>query len=647
MKNSKFSLEFLLLIISLTFYNFSSVQECFAQLNETEYGNSLIRVFSDNKAGFIDTTGNVIIQPKFANAYDFSEGLSAARINGTFGFINTKGEFVIKPKYDFVQSFKNGNAVFYRDGCAGILDKSGNELFFENYSLIKFESDTKAFVTTHSKKMGMIDKMGNLIIDTAYTFISGIFGAMVLCDVETFSPSGRIWVGSDVTVFDTTGKIIIPPGIYSGFSDFNNGVLSLSRRDSTGNFYITSFLNKSGNIIFEKNKFINFVSGFDSTINSVLNDSLVIIEYVDLDISGNGINYKGLFNIKSNSLIKDRSWYNMQNLECKSFHVYGDKVNKIITDKGELLFDLTEPNTGVKISENRKYIIMNKNNLWSVYDSEGKIIIPYQEKFIAGIPEYGGNDYVFYLDFTPGGSLTKSVEVKGIQTDFDWVIPKEHLTFDINKSGYVSAADSNNFYCYNPHGKLIFKSRLTGEDAEYNIDHLDKFDFDYHYFYRKSFNPNYNKYNIKDDGVSIFIDEKTDTLYKNKYKGLNFYIVNKGEKPVNLGADYNLRIKAQAKDRDGKWKDIERDESVLICGNGKNDEVLGQYDYIKYAIPVYSGDFKTVMRIVLNYPHPKYKNVKVKIYSNEIECGINPAQFWRKAENFYFENKDFRKVKIY
>ncbi len=644
MKKSKFSLAFLLLILTLT--NLSSAQIITIPQNEVEYGNSLIRIFSENKVGFIDTSGKVVIPAKFANVYEFSEGLAAARVDGTFGFINTKGDFVIKPKYDFVQKFKNGAAVVYLNGKTGLLYNNGKEILYNSYSLIKFVSGTKAFVKTHSKKMGMINIDGSLVIDTLYDYVAGIYSGLIVGDIETRSASGREWIKSDVTVLDTAGNIIYPSGMFSGFSEVKNGLLPLTRKDSTGNYNIYTYIDYTGKVKFERTKYINFISGYDSTVSYMLNDSLFIIEYVDLDLYGNGKSYKGLYNINSQTLIKDTNWNNITSISNKSFYVTGDSTNKIINDRGEVLFDLRASGSQLKFSTNYKYIIISKDNNFAIYDAGGNSVIPFQARFISGITEFEGSDYIFYIDFTPDG-ITKLTEVKGLNTDFNWVIPKEHISFDIDKKGFVSASDSNHFYCYNPHGRLIYKSDLYGDNANYNIDFMDQINLSSGRFFNNSFNPNYSRYNINDNGVSVFIDERKDTVFRNKYKGLDLIIVNKGEKVVTVGTNYLMKLKLQAKDKDGKWKDIENEFSGGICGTGLEEEKLGQYDYLLSTIPLFEGEIKTVMRAELTYPHPKFKGAKIKIYSNEIECGINPAQFWRKPADFDFDAKDFRRITVY
>ncbi|MBF7048142.1 WG repeat-containing protein, partial [Campylobacter volucris] len=59
----------------------------------------------DNKWGFIDKNGKLIIEAKYDNAYDFSEGLARVELNGKWGFINKKGEIAIDTKYNRTKDF--------------------------------------------------------------------------------------------------------------------------------------------------------------------------------------------------------------------------------------------------------------------------------------------------------------------------------------------------------------------------------------------------------------------------------------------------------------------------------------------------------------------------------------------------------------
>ncbi|MEZ5053865.1 MAG: WG repeat-containing protein [Chitinophagales bacterium] len=60
-----------------------------------------------DKYGFKDDkTGEIIIEPKYDKAEDFSEGLAAVKINGKYGFINKDEKIIISAKYQAAKKFR-------------------------------------------------------------------------------------------------------------------------------------------------------------------------------------------------------------------------------------------------------------------------------------------------------------------------------------------------------------------------------------------------------------------------------------------------------------------------------------------------------------------------------------------------------------
>lgn len=82
------------------------------------------------KTGFIDNKGIMVIEPNFYFCKPFSEGLSAVKteleLSSLYGYIDKNGEFVIEPKFDSAKSFSEGLALVYEnDEGYGFIDKSG------------------------------------------------------------------------------------------------------------------------------------------------------------------------------------------------------------------------------------------------------------------------------------------------------------------------------------------------------------------------------------------------------------------------------------------------------------------------------------------------------------------------------------------
>ena len=106
--------------------------------------------------GYIDTSGDVVIEPRFEWAYPFSEGLAvvALAVDGKtkYGYIDTTGTVVIEPQFDGAGSFSEGlAAVMLRETYAG-----GDD-----------------FETT-----GYIDTSGAIVIPVQYSEVSNFAGGI-------------------------------------------------------------------------------------------------------------------------------------------------------------------------------------------------------------------------------------------------------------------------------------------------------------------------------------------------------------------------------------------------------------------------------------------------------------------------------------
>lgn len=112
------------------------------QLAEVKFDS--VGVFHDGLAvvkaaeryGYINRSGAIVIPIQWMNAYDFSEGLAALRVDKKhFQFINTAGTVVIKSKkYDSVGRFRNGICRVVKGGKVKWIDTKGKELKDESNS---------------------------------------------------------------------------------------------------------------------------------------------------------------------------------------------------------------------------------------------------------------------------------------------------------------------------------------------------------------------------------------------------------------------------------------------------------------------------------------------------------------------------------
>lgn len=86
--------------------------------------NGLLSFCFDGKWGLADTSGRVLIKPRFDDAGAFREGLIAFRDGSCWGFMTRTGKWQIKPKFNceienYRPEFSGGFAVVYDAGAGG------------------------------------------------------------------------------------------------------------------------------------------------------------------------------------------------------------------------------------------------------------------------------------------------------------------------------------------------------------------------------------------------------------------------------------------------------------------------------------------------------------------------------------------------
>lgn len=93
------------------------------RVNATKYedadgfrGGELAAIKLDGKWGFINSTGEVVIAPKYDEARSFFCGHAAVKVDGKWGFIDEEENMVIEPIFDDVKDFTTSGTVFVKQG---------------------------------------------------------------------------------------------------------------------------------------------------------------------------------------------------------------------------------------------------------------------------------------------------------------------------------------------------------------------------------------------------------------------------------------------------------------------------------------------------------------------------------------------------
>lgn len=254
--------------------------EGISYVTSLEFNEDKAVINKNQKRGYINTKGEIIIEPKFDDADPFSEGVAVVwNENGQFGLIDTEGNLIIPfGKYEEINDCSDGlvrvgngslqgfvskddgeevisckytSANDFKDGISAVsenefdtikcIDTNGNTLFeTSKYGGIGDFSDGLAFVVDKaSENWGYINKTGQEVIPCIYK------GA-----IDFSEGLAAVNVGDGWIYIDQTGNTVIDTKYESAY-EFNNGIAAVQCLGSfeNGNGYISDYINHKGESI--------------------------------------------------------------------------------------------------------------------------------------------------------------------------------------------------------------------------------------------------------------------------------------------------------------------------------------------------------------------------------------------------------------
>lgn len=251
----------LLLLICLTvlFASFVGAQE--------KRSSDLLLIRVNEKAGFIDRNGKIIVEPQFEDAQDFSQGIAPVKIKDKWGFINESGQIVIEPTFDsiFWRSFSEEVIPVRLEDKWGTIDKSGNFIIEPKFEMIYEFSDGIAPVLLESKtnesgdkpfylqKWSYIDKSGKQVIDKEF------YGADGFVDGRAFVKVGfDEWALIDKTGTEVTKKHF---DSFDSYGMFSEGLVAVKVKKKYG------FIDRNGKFVIKPQ--FDYADNFSEGLASV------------------------------------------------------------------------------------------------------------------------------------------------------------------------------------------------------------------------------------------------------------------------------------------------------------------------------------------------------------------------------------------
>lgn len=591
------------------------------------------RIIENNKIGYINSKGEIVIKPIYNNGSDFSDGLAAVRENGLYGFIDINGIYIIQPQYEYASAFHEGFGAVYKDGKKQIINRKGENAIPSAFIGITLISKNKAIVSTITQKKGIIDLNNKkLLADTIYDNIEPFYKGISV--VQSFNERNQTYV------IDTLGNVIVQPGLYNeinAFSDDDIAIVKLagSKNDDRP---IQGAIDLKGKLLFTyENKY--------SSISGDFHNGLAIVSDNAWEIKPeNAIYHRGYINTSGKIVYNDHTIERMNDFSNKRAFVYNGDKNILIDNNfnkvGDSLYSRIFSNNDKDIFIGNYAIVQSSNYNWGVIDTTGQ----YQMKpKLDEIYHFDNlNGLVFFTVYDKSGQNARYgiCDVKG-QIVFNPLID------DFDSKGFINGLlrlniDDKLTYI-NKQGTIVWQQKKSvKEDIKYlNIDFMNR---GYCYAYSETeknngwaMSENFPKkiktIKFPKTQLSLVIDKNEKAIFNDQFYGCKLYLANTTDKKIKLNAsDSRLNILLQAINNKGNWEYIEYAPSSW-CGNSYHNLYLNSGEYWNFTMPLYQGSFKTKVRAVLQYYVGKQEQF---IYSNSIELSVNPAQFFNQLK--YYRN---------
>ena len=594
----------------------------------------LFIIYQDNKVGYMNEKGSVIIKPVYLNGNDFSEGLASVRLNGLYGFIDKTGKFIIQPEFDYANNFYNGLAVVYKDGKPSMINKKGEIAFPAVYKSIGLIDDRKGIITTQTGKQGIIDiHSKNLIVDTIFGSISQFkYGVSI---VSSYVESNLKRKEIKAALIDINGNFVVPYGIYQTIQPFSEGyaVVKINNPENEDES-AEGVIDSKGRLLFKR------PYEFSSSIEGEFINGLARLNLYKSWVHTSDKYYKGFINLQGEVFLND-SFYT----DVKDFS-YGRTFAKPIKED-YILMDRNFKRVGSKTFEsivNEKfqngYAIVESDYSYGIIDTMGNFVA---EPEFDEIHRVGIIDGYFFFGTEKNDKMHYGI------SDLKGNIISEAVMREFDKNGFVNgllkAIINGKFSYVNKMGKIVWQEQEQNSNTlkQLNIDFMNR---GYLYAYSTPSNTDkdasggwatssnhpkiISQHQFPSNTLAVTIDTTITVTFANNYSGYKLFISNNSCDTIEFNAqDSRLYIKLQAQNKDGNWKDIEYMPNSW-CGNSYHQIKLEPNAFWDFVIPNYQGEFSTKIRAELKYVDKADPKKEKIVYSNIINGSINPGQFWNK-----------------
>lgn len=498
----------------------------------------------EDKYGVIDKTGKVVVEPTY-NAIQIpnpskpificiGEYNRETKQYETTVFNDNNEKLYID--YELVQAisvqtniestpYEKNTLTYKKDGKYGLISIEGKEItepIYDEISSIHYKEGS--FLVKQNEKVGVVNLKGKVVIKPEYDTITSdnYYNKETKNKTTGFIVSKKTEEGYRYGYINYLGRTILKP-IYTELER----VIEIANEKE---LYFIAFKDGQAGLLKNKKQILNY-------------------EYEDIQYSS----LNSVFVVQRNSKqgVVSREGATIVNTEYDNILFGGMYIN---AQKGETtyLFELNGTSvenkdiiSKTKIENTNYYITVDKNDIYSVVDEEGKVIIDDNYDYIEYLP---GNYFIVARDGKNG-----VIDISG-----NVIIELEYTSiFNLNDTNLIQAEKVQNntidLYSSTTMHKITGMENATiiSEDSYIMLasqENFEYYDFSGNQLKSKEALPNNQLFAKNIDGKWGFVDSNDNIIVENKYE---------------MVTDFNKYGFAGVK-LDGKWGVIEQTTHEVI-----------------------------------------------------------------------------------
>lgn len=182
-----------------------------------------------DKYGFIDETGDFVVDPDFDIVWAYVHGTAVVKHNGKFGLIDKMGDWVVDAEYDSMRPFNADFFFFKKDSAFGLMEHGTGRIVLPAAYEMVYDYTDELIVVQKGRALGVINAKGELACPPVLQDLKEKYGPLAVVVQSDTSDEMQMLLsiidGGAVKLgfMNSQGEVVIPCRYDEVFDDVQHG----------------------------------------------------------------------------------------------------------------------------------------------------------------------------------------------------------------------------------------------------------------------------------------------------------------------------------------------------------------------------------------------------------------------------------------